>query len=497
MIFLVALVLGGLQSLCMPPLPLGPAIPLVLAAILHWISKAPTSKNAAWRGFLSGFVLQVGGLHWIRNVMSVGPAFTIAIGLVLLFAYLAAFQALWAWAWHRCLDRGIPWAWPFLFTGLEIARGYGQMSFPWMHLAYDFGGTLPLIQGAAWIGVYGLGWLVAATAAIAALALSRRIPSRVLALPAAFWVLWLGFGLIRLAEPVEGRTVRVAVVQPAISQTKKWDEDYFRTAMARTWATARRVHQKVDLWAFPETAIPDLWTWRPEEGYRAGVLADTSRASVVVGALEYYRDPTSPTGGRLRNSAFYLRPRTKAVRYDKLRLVPFSEHLPFDNILPALNKVRLGQSGFSSGDSLPVWFDGVPWAPAICFEMVHPDFTRLAVQNGARMVVVITNDGWFGTSLGPYQHWNIHRFRAVESGLSMVRSANTGISGATDHRGVVLASTPLMKDTAFVVSVPEGPGSFYGRHGQWIDRILGLAALASLVAFVRRKRLPDPNPTGR
>ncbi|MBK9579631.1 MAG: apolipoprotein N-acyltransferase [Fibrobacteres bacterium] len=492
MIALWALAWGLLQALCIPPLPLGPLFPLVLAGMLLWVD-GDTPALAAKKGFLSGFVLQLAALHWIRNVMNVGPAATIAFGLILLFAYLAAFQALWAWLWVQCRKLGVPWAWPFLFTGIELVRGYGQMSFPWMHVGYDLGEFLPGLQGVAWTGVYGVGGIMAATAVVLALWRKGELPRRAWLVPACFWALWWIGGAVRWNSPAVPGKMRVAIVQPAIPQTRKWDENYFQTVMNRTWATADRIQENPDLWALPETAIPDLWSWRPDEVTKIQRLAARSNAPVVVGALEFLMDSNSRDGGHLRNSAFLVRPGKRGVRYDKLRLVPFSEHLPFDDFLPALNQVKLGQSGFSSGDTLPVWNTGIPWSPAICFEMVHADFPRLALANGARAMVVVTNDGWFGNSLGPRQHWNIHRFHAVENGLSMVRSANTGISGATDHYGRILAKTELMHDTALVVSVPEGPGSFYGVHGDWIDRILWVLSLAALglLAFrwVRRRSI--------
>ena len=487
-----SLLWGALQSFCIPPLPLGPLVPFVIAGMLVWLDVAP--RRAAWRGFLSGLVLQVAALHWIRDVMSVGPALTIAVGLVFLFAYLAAFQALWAWLWSLCRRYRIPWAWPFLFTGIELVRGYGQMSFPWMHLGYDFGGVLPLLQGAAWTGVYGLGLLLAATAVLLHQCFRRELSRKWLWLPLVFWSCWTGAGAARLTETVPGPRMRVNIVQPSIPQTRKWDEAYFQAVMDRTWATVRRGSGPVDLWALPETAIPDFWSWRPLQAVRVATLSDTSRGSVLVGALEAVADSSKPFGVRVLNSAFLVSSGTSVRRYDKIRLVPFSDHLPFDNVFPALNQVKLGQSGFTAGDSLPVWRTPLAWSPAICYELVYPDFARMALRNGARILVVITNDGWFGNSLGPRQHWNIHRFRAVESGMSLVRAANTGISGATDYRGVVLAKSRMMADTMLAVSVPEGPGSFYGRHGGGVELLLWLCALASAALLLLRRLLPG---TGR
>ena len=117
--------LAGLAlAVCVPPLPLGPLVPLVLTAILGWLAPKTPGK-AALAGFLSGLVFHVATLHWIKNVMNVGPPVTIALGVGLLIAYLSAFHALWAWLWSLCLRRDRIWAWPLLFTGIELVRGWG------------------------------------------------------------------------------------------------------------------------------------------------------------------------------------------------------------------------------------------------------------------------------------------------------------------------------------------------------------------------------------
>ncbi len=485
------IVLAGLAlALCVPPLPAGPLVPLVLAAILIWLGPK-TPKQAAWAAFLSGYVFHLATLHWIKDVMKVGPPVTIALGLLLLFAYLSAFQALWAALWVQCLRRNRVWAWPFLFTGIELARGLGQMSFPWLHIGYDFGANLPLLQGVSIFGVYGTGFFIAATAALLHQCQTRTLDKKWLIAPIVFWGIWVVAGSVRLAPSVGPGRMRVALIQPAVSQTDKWDEAYFQAVMDKTFRTVSKVSGKVDLWVLPETALPDFWTWRPEIAARFLMLSDTSKADVVLGALEAVPNPMVPNGARVLNSAFFLRPHKAPVRYDKIRLVPFSEHLPFDNILPALNKVKLGQSGFSSGDTLAVWNSGLPWSPAICFEQIHADFVRQAAQKGAKAMVVITNDGWFGNSLGPRQHWNIHRFHAVENGMSLVRAANTGISGVTDPRGVVLAQTEMMADTTVVANVPEGAISFYGRYGGWLEGWFWVAALGALGLLWRSKPIPN------
>jgi len=483
-----AVLLGLAAGLCVPPLPLGPAIPFVLAGAL--LALSPLSGWSAFRwGFVWGLSLNLSTLLWIRNVMSVGPVVAIGGGLALLMAYLSVFSGLWAWSWTRLRDRGLSWLWPFVFAGIEVLRGFGQMSFPWSHIAYDLGEWPVLLQLASWTGVHGMGLALAFLAVgIRASLPPGRWRSRTVV--AAVLALWALFGVWRLGRPVEGRSWKVALVQPAIPQTRKWGESYFRAVMDSTHATLARLREPVDLVVLPETAIPDFWSLRPWEASRFRRFSDSSGAQVLVGALDFDRDSAAPRGAWIRNSAFLLEPAAPVRRYDKIRLVPFSERLPFDDVLPVLNYVDLGEGDFAAGRDLPVHSTrGIRWSPTICYELVYPEFARQAAAAGARALVDITNDGWFGRSMGPWQHWNIERFRAVESGLPLVRAANTGISGVVDGRGRIVASSLLMDDTLLVASVPEGNPTPAARWGGWIEAVVALAgAMALLAGVVRRPR---------
>lgn len=487
---LVALFWGSAAALCVPPLPLGPLAPLFLAGAL--LSLRPLRGWAAARfGFAWGLAFHLSTLLWIRNVMAVGPVVAIGAGVALLMVYLSLFPALWAFGWTRLRDRGAWWLWPGLFAGIEVLRGFGQMSFPWSHMGYDFGSWPILLQGTSLVGVVGLGFLIASTAAaLAAPATTTRRRFR-LGIAAA-WMVWIGFGAWRLASAEGGDILRVAVVQPSIPQTRKWEESYFRSVMDKTYGTMSRLRDSVDLVVLPETAIPDFWSLRPWEASRMRSFSDSLGADLLVGALDYDRDTLAPKGAWIRNSAFLLQPGREPSRYDKIRLVPFSERLPFDDVFPVLNYVDLGEGDFAAGKSLPVHRTrGIAWAPTICYELVYPDFARLAARNGATILVDITNDGWFGRSLGPWQHWNIERVRAVESGLPLVRSANTGVSGVVDSRGRLLAVSTLMEDTVLVARVRAGVPSFAARHGGWIEALLAAWGLLALLVVA------IPGPTAR
>ncbi len=479
---------GGIAALCVPPLPLGPAIPLALAGMLHSL-RGRSGKDAFAAGLVWGLVFHVLTLHWIRNVMSVGPVFAIGAGVTLLMLYLSLFPALWAWAWARCRDRGIPWAWPFVFALVEILRGFGQMSFPWSHVGYGFGQWPVLLQGASVVGIHGLGFLIALAAVGLVFAMRPRRWLVRVALVAG-WIGWISFGAWKLGLPETGKELHVAMVQPSIPQTRKWDETYFRTVMDKTHATLSRARGEFDLVVLPETAIPDFWSMRPWEASRFQRHSDSAGSELLVGGLDFDRVSLAPQGAWVRNGAFLLSPERSARRYDKLRLVPFSERLPFDDVFPVLNYVDLGEGDFAAGRELPVWNTaGVFWSPTICYELVYPDFARQAARQGAQVLVDITNDGWFGRSLGPYQHWNIERFRAVESGLPLVRAANTGISGAVDSRGRIMSVTRMMADTVVQAYVRAGTPSIAARWGGWIEAVLAACGVLALLAtcFPRSK----------
>jgi apolipoprotein N-acyltransferase len=457
-----------------------------------------TPKQAFGWGFLSGVPQYAGSLFWILSVGRVAPLPLILIAVSLLIAYMSLWSGLWAWLFaHSHKRRFGLFLYPFLWVGVELVRSSGELAFPWNHLGYDLGNHLALIQGASLVGVFGLSLALVGSGLLIWLSLSSRLPRPVLALVAVFWAAWIGWGAWNLNRPQVGPSLRVAVVQPAVPQTKKWNEAYFAGVMAKTFDVASRIQGPVDLVAFPETAMPDFWPLRPLQSLRLTHLSDSLKTDVVIGALDFDRDPAAPKGAYVRNGAFLLTPEKPVVwRYDKIFLVPFGERVPFDWI-PLINKVELEQGGFSAGHEIKVQTTaGVPWAPSLCYELIYPELARMAHEKGARMLVNLTNDGWFGQSIGPWQHFNIQRFRAVESGMPLVRSANTGISAVVDRHGRVLASSRLMSDTVIAASVTSGlpDGSFYVRNGRWIENLLMLLGLLSAVALRFLPKIRETSP---
>jgi apolipoprotein N-acyltransferase len=223
-----------------------------------------------------------------------------------------------------------------------------------------------------------------------------------------------------------------------------------------------------DLIVLAETAVPDFLRTRDGLVDSLRELANEAGGSVLVGALDFVPDRRPWSEYRFYNSAFLFLPAVSGEpgdsgapsQYPKLRLVPFSEAVPFKGLLPLLNYVesRVGSGGFSPGDGHRVWRTvGIPWSPSICYEVIYPSFARGARAAGAHLLVNVTNDGWFGRSNGPHQHANIARFRAAENGMPVARAANNGVSAFYDAWGRSPGRTVLMDSTVLrrTISVPD------------------------------------------
>ena len=191
------------------------------------------------------------------------------------------------------------------------------------------------------------------------------------------------------------------------------------------------------------------------------------------------------------NSAYLIIPEEKTMgKYDKTHLVPFGEYVPFKKWLPFLGKIVAQVGNFREGEvgkTLP--WRGQQLGVQICYEIIFPGLARAMTKNKASILVNITNDAWFGKTSGPYQHFSMTVFRAVENRRSLARSANTGISGFIDPAGRILASTDLMQAAVSTQMVPMlSERSIYTQIGDIFARVcLALVLLTMLIKIVKWK----------
>jgi len=462
-------------------------------------------------GMASGFVFFAASLSWLVYTMNYygGLPVPVAVALhILLSLYLAlyfgTFGLLYALARRHTRLSPILFA-PLFWVALELARNYVITGFPWNLLGYSQHGFLHAIQVADMSGVYGVSWLVmVSNAALAQLYLAVRkgapagrgwyaaTAAAALVIVAAF-----SYGHYRLTHPPQiEKSLKTALVQGNIDQLMKWD-DKFRMDVIRTYRemTMTVSEASPDLVVWPETAVP----FSLEDPAGMSILSDAaidSGANLMTGIASFRKVGDDYVG---RNSAILVTKDGDYInRYDKLHLVPFGEYVPLQKFLPFVRKMVYGIGDFVPGSG-PVLMGTGDWrfGTAICYEVIFPELVRQFPYHGADFLVSVTNDAWFGKSSAPYQHFNMAVFRAVENRRSLIRAANTGISGVVLPDGSVAARTDIFKKAYIVHEIPlVGTMTFYTRHGDVFAYLCLIAAIAITIRAIMNRRGQAPRTGG-
>jgi apolipoprotein N-acyltransferase len=467
-----------------------------------WAIRKKTAVQGAVLGFISGFVLNVGLLYWIYNVLTEYGHLPSAVGIffvLLLSAYLALYFS--AFGFVVCWVRGKTdlsealFA-PPLWVSLEYIRGVLLSGFPWELCGYSQYRILSLIQITDITGVYGVSFLIIlANVALYRLAVSagERSWGPALREILAAGILVAGTGiygqwrLMELAQETgQEKYGRVSLIQGNIRQDVKWESGYQEeTIKIYSNLTLQTKDLRPNLIIWPETAAP--FFFQSPSNYQSQIfeLAHQMRAPLLLGAPAFDRQ-----GARTHyfNSAFLISPEKKIDgRYDKIHLVPFGEYAPLSGILGFTRDIIGAIGDFTPGAgirnlSAPFGDFGV----LICYEAIFPDLTRQFVDQGARFLVNITNDAWFGKTSAPYQHLSMVTLRAVENRVPIARAANTGISALIDSSGKIRATTDLFTREILSGRIQIGRDkTFYTKYGD----IFAYACMGFTILFVAILRL--------
>jgi len=466
---------------------------------LAWVALAPLllacrglgAMPAGALGLLSGTAAAFGSFDWIFEV----PGFGLHHALILAL-YLGLYPAAWCAGLALLRQRGLPLVvtGPALWVALDYLRAHaGFMALPWATLAQSQHRDLAVLQVATLTGEYGVTFLVVmASAAVAGILTRRAWPGAA----AAGLVIALAHagGLLALSLPAATPTLRVAVVQPSILIAER-ESAVGRTVsllrlgrLTRAAATARPA-----LIAWPETAVRDL-ARDPELVSWVEWLARTTDTPLLVGASEFVKfgrreQGSDPPRVRAYNSAYLVTPgQPLGEPYHKVLLVPFGEYLPLESTVswPAWLVPRVFDSIPGEARRMFHLRDGTPIGTLICWENLFAGFVRAWVRDGARLLVQLTNDNWFGPTAAPRQHNLASVLRAVENRVPVVIASNTGPSAIIDPYGRVRGAVPgLFVDGLAAAEVPLGSvGTLYTRAGD----LFVLAALAGVaLTFLYRR----------
>ncbi|MET0301969.1 MAG: apolipoprotein N-acyltransferase [Methyloceanibacter sp.] len=507
-----AVILGALSVLAFAPVHAWPVLFLTFGALVWLLDGchaeharlAEKLKTAATIGFCFGFGYFLAGLYWVAEAFLVEPwrhgwllPFVMAAllgGMALFFAAAAALAML---LWVPGPGRAFALAIAFFLA--EFARGHVLTGFPWNLLGYSLLGSLPLMQLAALFGVYGLSLLAvllfAAPATIFAPSQSGLAKGRgTFALAALLLVLLVagyGWGERRLqAAGLDNTNIRLRVVQANIDQAEKWrpenSVEIFTDYLELTQSGGGLDGIAIVVW--PETAVPFLLADDPEAlAAIASVLPEETTLLVGSWRLVEERDAEGRfIRNRAYNSVLVVDGEGRITgSYDKIHLVPLGEYLPFQDFLESLGMMQLTnvRGGFNVGQKprLLTIPGAPPVTPLICYEIIFPqEITETGTHPG--WLLNLTNDAWFGSSAGPYQHFHQAQVRAVEQGLPVVRAANTGISAVIDPFGRVRAEIGLGEKGIIDADLPKaGPPTLFVQFGTIVEiATLLLAAMGWL-----------------
>jgi apolipoprotein N-acyltransferase len=505
----LALLAGLAAALAHPPFG---ALPGLLGyAVLLWLLdtvEGPRPLRSAFlRGWLTGLSYFALSTWWIAEAFMVDAAnqgWMAPFAVAAMAAGMALFWGLAAVLYRLVRPLGVRRVLVFAgaFAALEWTRGHILTGFPWNLPGETWRAGSTLSQAAALVGAYGLTWITLAIAAAPAVWRDGKGGRRAVGAAALLLAMLFVFGLVSapipLTLPNNYKFTTVRIVQADIQQEAKWDAGRFaQIVQAYVSLTARPyVGKPADIVVWPEGALPAAindylapGTWVRQaivDALRPGQL-------LLIGGYRYEGPPDKPV---YYNSLIALRREATDVVvvgvYDKHRLVPFGEYLPADALMTKLgvkSMAHLGD-GFASGprpQPLRIAPDLLV-QPLICYESLFPGLARPDAR--VRAIVNVSNDAWFGVTSGPLQHLNLASYRAIETGVPIIRSTPTGVSALIDARGQIISGARLNLGDSGVIdgNLPNvGPPTLFSRVGHWPFALLLLISIAAAI----------PLPAGR
>jgi apolipoprotein N-acyltransferase len=476
-------------------------------------------KAGFFLSYICGIVFFAGVFSWIFDV----PGFKF-YHHILLSPYEGLYFGFFGLAFNFIsLRRGITPALltaPFIWVCLEYIRSnLAFLALPWALLGHSQYQVLPVIQIAAVTGAYGVSFLVVmVNSAIAAIILPfvhRHAPNEltyrqvisakariaVAGSAAVLVAITLLYGYLKLFAPLEGKTIKISVVQGNIDREKKRNPlKHTRYIMQKYADLTRRVSRdEADMIVWPEAATPGF-IFKNMTAYKEMMaIIREVKTPLLVGSAEYPKFAKAQEKSKKSNTALFFSPEGRVLgQYLKMRLVPFWEYVPYNETIkwPEFIIASDKASNVAGKEFTTFQIEGAKFGLVICWEVAFPRLFSGFADDGANFMINITNEGWFGENAAPYQMLSMCVFRAVENRVYLVRAANTGISCFIDPCGKINGRVwNNNKDiyvegylTQDVVALHKKP--FYTAHG---DIFVYLCMLVGAAVLIFSFFVPDKN----
>ena len=487
-----------------------PSYPFIRLEIVAWVALVPLLISLQYvekpgelfrRVYLAMLLFCLISLWWVSLATFPGGVLTIVAQAFFLTVPLLAFFALKKMAGYRFALFSLPFVW----VAWEWAYMQQDMSLGWLTLGNSQANLNLMIQYADLVGVWGVSfWLVWFNVLVVlSLIGSKREVTGSVAIMAVMIVTPLLYSSVLFYR--EGMTsqkelkLRVTLVQPDINPHEKWvaynSADIMERYYRMTGKAVRENRPELVIW--PETAIPFSIL---DSAYAADFQSlhfalRGWNTSLLTGFIDVAGEPNQPVESY--NASMLLEPGSGVPQiYHKMRLVPFAERVPYIDYVPWLGNLTFSLSGirgWGKGRDASVMELSSPRhgkvviANIICYESIFPTLVSEFVRKGARLLTLVTNDGWYGSSYGPYQHLAIGRIRCIENRRAMARCANTGLTVVIDKFGCIIAEVPWWQEESLTAEVPlESRMTFYTTHPDLLPKIaLALSALLFVAAGIK------------
>ena len=497
-------------------------VPLLIALLDGGRGKsALTPQNAALLGYTCGLIWYAGNCSWIYQTMYLygGLPKPVALSILLLFAlYLGLYHALFSWFVVRIANSragmgGALMLVPFAWVAVELARSR-ITGFPWDLLGYSQIDNLLLTRLAPFAGVMSVGFvLMCVNSALASVVLLKRRSRFSIAAAALLVAAGVEIGGLVQDLPEHGslshfaimlqENLEVGAIGKAVRPMAEREELPIFIAMTRHPGVERGTSKFLSLLPGMEPTVV-IWPEAPshlrsdQPVFRSAIgdLVRVIHAPAIVGSLGVDFAEAAPKGYFLYDSASLFDTTGDYIgRYDKVHLVPWGEYIPFKEFFGFASKLTEGVADMDRGTQRRAFAaEGHTYGVFICYESIFGEEVRQFVNNGAQVLVNISDDGWYGDTGAPWQHLNMTRMRAIENHRWVLLDTNTGITTAIDPEGRTSVEAPRHVRAAFAFPFDFLEGTtFYTRHGDWFA--WGCVMVCILGSFVPRRSPTMIEPT--
>ncbi|WP_105900961.1 apolipoprotein N-acyltransferase [Vibrio gangliei] len=491
---ILAAFIGALTTLAFAPFsywPIAILSPFVLLLLLN----NQTTKMGFWIALAWGLGQFGTGINWVHvSIDTFGGMPKIAsVGLMaLLVTYLALYPALFGALLNRFFAKTnalrLVIAAPILWLITDCLRGWVMTGFPWLWLGYSQIDS-PLNGFAPISGVESITlalWLIAGGLAITLLNKQWQY----LALPVGVFAVSIGLNQVDWVKPNPETTTSFALIQGNIDQKMKWVPSH-RWPTLMKYTDMSRANWGTDIIIWPEAAIPALESDLPAFLHNLDTAAKANNSALITGVLSqddmglFYNNVLTLGDNGLGPYDY-----DTAKRYSKHHLLPFGEFVPFGDLLrPIAPFFNLPMSSFQRGEYIQpnLVAHGRHLLAALCYEIIFSDQVRDNVTDDTDFILTLSNDAWFGDSIGPLQHMEIARMRALELGKPLIRATNNGVTAVTDYKGKITKQVPQFQTEVLKAEVTSTSGNTpYTFIGCWLLYLwcgIGLA-----ITLYQRKR---------